>query len=126
MGFKTGNELRKLLTESTCVVIPSQWYENCPMTVLEAFAAGKPVIGSNIGGIPELINENIDGFTFQPGNSDELSEKIQWVWDNRSKTKEMGLQGRKKVEEKFNAEMHYEGLMAIYKEVCSRQSSVDS
>jgi len=116
-GYKTGDELNKVLTESTCVVVPSEIYENCPMTILEAFAAGKPVIGSDIGGIPELINETIDGFTFQPGDSGELSEKIKWIWSNRDKAKKMGLQGRKKVEEKFNAESHYKRLMAIYKSV---------
>ena len=120
LGFKSGSKLRALLTESTCVVVPSEWYENCPMTVLEAFAAGKPVIGSDIGGIPELINEAVDGFIFQPGNAEQLSEKIQWVWQNRDKAKSMGLQGRKKVEEKFNAELHYKGLMAIYQSVLQK------
>jgi glycosyltransferase involved in cell wall biosynthesis len=117
LGFKMGNELRTLLTESTCVIVPSEWYENCPMTVLEAFAAGKPVIGSDIGGIPELINEEVDGFIFPPGDVNELSKKIQWMWFHRNKAKEMGLQGRKKVEEKFNAEVHYNGLMTIYNSV---------
>ncbi len=116
-GFKEGKELRTLLTESTCVVVPSECYENCPMTILEAFAAGKPVIGSDIGGIPELIDENVDGFIFPPGDVDALVEKIQWVWSNRKLAKQMGLRGRKKVEEKFNAKLHYEGLMAIYNSV---------
>ncbi len=77
----------------------------------------KPVIGSDISGIPELINEKVDGFIFQPGDSDGLSDKIQWIWSNRDKAKAMGLKGRKKVEEKFNAEVHYEGLVAIYNSV---------
>jgi len=117
LGYKSGDELNTVLMESTCVVVPSEIYENCPMTILEAFAAGKPVIGSNIGGIPELINEAVDGFTFQSGNSSELKEKIQWIWANRDKAKEMGLQGRKKMAEKFDAETHYNGLIAIYNSV---------
>ncbi|MBE9489607.1 MAG: glycosyltransferase family 4 protein [Bacteroidetes bacterium] len=117
LGFKSGIELRTLLTESTCVVVPSEWYENCPMTVLEAFAAGKPVIGSNIGGIPELIDEGIDGFIFQPKDIDVLSEKIKWIWSNRTMAKKMGMQGRKKVEEHFNEESHYVRLMEIYESV---------
>lgn len=116
-GFKTGKELRHLLSEATCVVVPSEWYENCPMTVLEAFAAGKPVIGSDIGGIPELIKKDVDGFTFQPGNAQELAGKIQWIWENRSKAREMGMEGRKKVKEHFNAEAHYDGLISIYNSV---------
>lgn len=116
-GFKQGDELRKLLSESTCVVIPSEWYENCPMTVLEAFAAGRPVIGSDIGGIPELIENNVDGFVFEPGNAESLSDHIKWIWENRSMAREMGLQGRRKVEQKFNVEAHYQGLISIYNSV---------
>lgn len=117
LGFKQGDELKTLLSESTCVVVPSEWYENCPMTILEAFAAGRPVIGSDIGGIPELIKKDMDGLIFQPGNALELAGKIQWIWDNRSKAREMGMEGRKKIEERFNAAAHYEGLMAIYNSV---------
>lgn len=120
LGFKQGEELKKLLSQSTCVVVPSEWYENCPMTILEAYAAGRPVIGAKIGGIPELIEVGIDGLTFEPGNAQELTEKISWIWDNRSMAREMGLKGRKKIEEKFNAQLHYAGLMAIYNSVLGK------
>lgn len=114
-GFKTGKELNRLITEANCIVVPSEWYENCPMAVLEAFAAGKSVIGSQIGGIPELIEQGEDGFTFKPGDAQELSEKIEWIWKDRNQAKEMGMEGRKKVEKHFSAESHYEGLISIYK-----------
>ena len=118
-GFKSGKQLRTLLEEATCIVVPSVWYEAFGLVVIEAFAAGKPVIGSNIGGIPELINHLNDGLIFQPGNAQELSEKIRWVWQNRSKAKEMGMEGRRKVENDFNAEQHIEKLLSIYKSVLS-------
>lgn len=117
LGFRQGNELKKLLSEATCVVVPSEWYENCPMTILEAFAAGRPVIGADIGGIPELIEQGQDGFTFEPKNAAALAEKVRWVWENRSQAREMGMAGRAKILEKFNAEQHYEGLMSVYKAV---------
>lgn len=117
LGFRQGGELKALLSESTCVVVPSEWYENCPMTILEAYAAGRPVIGANIGGIPELIDVGVDGLIFQPGNARELSEKISWIWTNRKEAREMGLRGRKKIERDFNAETHYINLMSIYKSV---------
>ena len=117
LGFKQGKELKTTLSESTCVIVPSEGYENCPMTILEAFAAGRPVIGSRIGGIPELIDENDDGFTFDPGSSTQLSEKIRWIWNNRSQARRLGLAGRKKIELKFNAETHYNGLVSIYNSV---------
>lgn len=116
-GFKTGDELKQLLSEAMTIVVPSEWYENCPMTILEAFAAGKPVIGADIGGIPELIENNVDGFTFPPGNSKKLAERIQWIWKNRDKAQDMGMSGRIKVEKHFNAEVHYNGLLEIYESV---------
>jgi len=117
LGFKQGSELKTLLSHATCVVVPSEWYENCPMTILEAHASGRPVIGANIGGIPELIDENIDGLIFPPGDTNSLSEKINWVWDNRVLAKEMGKNGRKKIEVKFNAQVHYDALLNIYRSV---------
>lgn len=120
IGFKSGDDLKKLLSEATCTIVPSVWYENCPMTVLESFASGRPVIGSKIGGIPELINNRKDGLVFKTGNAEDLSQKVKWIWENRSEAKEMGMRGRKKVEEKFNAEKHYEGLMAVYNSVLDK------
>ena len=117
LGFRQGDELKRILSQATCVVVPSVLYENCPMTVLEAFAAGRPVIGANIGGIPELIEQEQDGLVFEPKNAADLAEKVRWIWENRSKAREMGMLGRKKIEEKFNAEQHYDGLMRIYESV---------
>lgn len=79
LGFKTGNELDDLINNSHCVVLPSEWYENCPYTILEAMAKGKPVIGSRIGGIPELIEDGVTGFCYDAFNSDDLSEKIKKI-----------------------------------------------
>lgn len=117
LGFRQGEELKKLLSEATCVVVPSEWYENCPMTILEAFAAGRPVIGADIGGIPELINQGQDGLTFEPKNAGDLAGKVRWIWENRPAARDMGMVGRAKIVEKFNAAQHYDGLLSIYRSV---------
>jgi len=117
LGFKQGDELRDLVSHCTCVVVPSEWYENCPMTILEAYASGRPVIGADIGGIPELIDEGVDGYTFSPGDVGSLSKRINWIWDNRALAHDMGRSGRKKVEDKFNAQAHYDALLNIYRSV---------
>lgn len=117
LGFRSGKQLRTLLEEATCIVVPSVWYEAFGLVIIEAFAAGKPVIGSNIGAIPELIEEGVDGFIVQPGCEHELAKKIKWIFDHRRKAREMGKQGRKKVEENFTAEQHLNGLMSIYEDV---------
>ena len=114
LGFKQGSELRKLLAEALCVVVPSEWYENCPMSVVESFASGTPVIGYNIGGIPELIEIGVDGFIFEPGNARELASQVRWMQINAGEAQEMGMQGRQLVHEKFSWSMIARQLLDIY------------
>ncbi len=117
LGFKSGEELKGLISQAACVIVPSEWYENCPMSVLESFASARPVIGSDIGGIPELISEAVDGLIFKTKDAQDLALKINWMSTNKAEALTMGLSGRKKVEEKFNKNVHYAGLMAIYETV---------
>lgn len=77
VGFKTGDELEKLIREAKLTVYPSEWYENCPFSVMESQMYGTPVLGANIGGIPELIQVGKTGELFESGNKEELKKKIQ-------------------------------------------------
>jgi len=115
LGYKEGKELIKIISESLFAVIPSAWYENNPISVLESFALGKPVIGSRIGGIPELVIDGKTGFTFKAGDSAVLKEKIKYLLDNTNKIKVLGRNARKFVEKNFNPEKHYKELIEIYK-----------
>lgn len=117
LGYKSGNELRNLIANASFSVITSVIYENCPMSILESFSTGKPVIGSNIGGIPELIDENNDGFTFIPGDEISLAEKMCYLWKNKAERIEMGRIGRDKILKKYTPDKHYEQLLATYKTV---------
>lgn len=119
LGFKTGDDLRQLIQRSSFTVTPSVWYENCPMSILESFAYGKAVVGAHIGGIPELIEEGIDGVTFEPGNGFELADRIIALWENPEKARLAGLAGRLKIEQRFGPDEHYRGLMDIYQSVLS-------
>lgn len=118
-GFKAGDELKKLIGHSSFTVIPSECYEAFGMTILESFSMGKPVIGARIGGIPELINEDIDGFTFEAGNVDELTEKLSLLWDDPEKRTRMGKNGREKVVKEYTPERHYKQLIAVYEKLLS-------
>ncbi len=82
VGFKTGEELRKLISGAACSVCPSEMYENCPYTVIESQIYGTPVVGARIGGIPELINEGKSGLLFEPGNADELLNKLKSLFED--------------------------------------------
>lgn len=83
-GFLKGKELAETIASARFFVFPSEWYENCPFAVLEAQAYGTPVLASNLGGTPELVQDHITGEIFSGGNADELLEKIQRLWNDRS------------------------------------------
>lgn len=82
VGFVQGDSLIKIIQEANFSVYPSEWYENCPFSVMESLVYGTPVIGARIGGIPELINENRTGLLFESGNEDELYRKIWMLWND--------------------------------------------
>ena len=70
------------MQESKFVVVPSEWYDNSPLVIYESFSMGKPVIATRLGGMPELIDDNINGYLFSPGDINQLTEKIRILWDN--------------------------------------------
>jgi len=117
LGFVSGDELLNLISRASFTVISSIVYENCPMSVLESLALETPVIGADIGGIPELINNNVDGYIYKPGNSQELAQKVSKIMEDTEKRKKMGEAGRKKIVERFDKEQHYNKLHALYKEL---------
>jgi len=114
-GYKSGDDLQRLYQNAAFTVIPSECYENAPMTILEAYSYGKSVIGSRIGGIPEMIDQGQTGLLFEPGNVDELVECIQTLFSNKPLASEMGRAARDKAEREYSAEVHYEHLMDVYR-----------
>ena len=122
LGFKTGNDLVNLVRNSAFTIVPSICYENCSMTVLESFAYGKPVIGSEIGGIPEQVLHGKNGYLFQPGNVDKLSKLIRELYKTPELIRQMGKEARKTVETKYSDERHYEKLMEVYQRLIDEKS----
>ncbi len=117
LGFKRGEELRRLVARAMFSVLPSRWYENNPAAVLESFASATPVIASNTGGIPELIENGRDGLLCEPNSVKDLHNKIVYLLKHKGQVGEMGRRARWKVEEYYNAETYYEKLMAVYREL---------
>ena len=120
VGYKSGNELSELIRMASYIVTPSEWYENNPMTIIEGYSYGKPAIGSNIGGIPELVNNNYNGFIFDFGNADALAKCIQKS-ENISNEEYLVLakNARNFAEINCAPEVHYNALINIYKESIS-------
>lgn len=117
LGFRTGDELTALVRASIATVLPSLWYEPFGLTVIETFAEGRPVIGSRIGGISELIDDGVDGYLVPPGDVDALRERIDALARDRGRAVAMGRAGRDKVERDFTPELHYRRLMDVYRAV---------
>ena len=86
VGFQTGEALETLIREARFSIYPSEWYENCPFSVMESQMYGTPVLGADIGGIPELIEVGKTGELFESGNATQLKEKIQKLWSDRELT----------------------------------------
>lgn len=120
LGFLQGKKLWQTVARAAVVVLPSCWYENNPLTVLEAFAMGKPVVGARIGGIPELVLDGETGFTFIPGNSADLAAKIEFLLKDEALCKRIGRSARTLVEEQYSPQLYYEGLTQIYNEARSK------
>jgi glycosyltransferase involved in cell wall biosynthesis len=116
-GFQSGSELADLVRGSFCTILPTEAYENCPMSVLESFAYARPVVGTDIGGIPELVDDGHDGYVVPIADPDALAERIGELASDRERAVSMGRAGREKIERQFNQEVHLSKVRAIYKRV---------
>jgi len=114
LGHLSGDALHRTIAEAAVIVLPSECFENCPMSILEAMAYGKPVVGSRMGGIPELVVDGVTGKLFTAGDSDELRDALDDLMANADRRHEMGKNARARAELEFDLEHHNQRLMEIY------------
>jgi glycosyltransferase involved in cell wall biosynthesis len=120
-GYLSGERLAKCVRGALAVVVPSEWYENAPMAVLEAMAWGKPVIAAAIGGMPEMVRDGETGLLFEPGNVDGLHKVMTRVLSLApSAVSCMGRAARAVAQEEFSAARHYNALVSVYKRATAR------
>ena len=119
-GHLAGDALTNALGNAALVVVPSKEPENCPMSILEAMAHGKPVVASRIGGIPELIDEEITGLLFDPEDHSRLATHVSRLMSEPRLRKRMGERGRLRAEAQFSLAQHNADLMKIYASLVSR------
>ena len=112
VGFLTGKDLEMLIRRAKVSVCPSEWYENCPFSVIESQMYLTPVIGSKIGGIPELIREGETGELFEAKNVDELEQKLRKVLFTPGLAQRYSQNCKESCFE--TPESYYEKLMAVY------------
>lgn len=116
VGFKSGEELEEIIKGARYTLIPSVWYDNLPNTALESFQYSKPVIASNIGSLPELVLDGVNGYLFEPGNAEDLRGKVLQL-DADEIVEKMGAASRARLEERFAPQTHYDALMKVFDSV---------
>ena len=115
LGFKSGRELNTIVANSRAVILPSEWYENGPYSAIESLKLKRPLIGSDLGGIPELIDEGENGYVFKHGNIEDLYEKLCKIQDlSDEKIKQMQQKSYEKFQKEYIDTIHYEKLDKIY------------
>ena len=114
-GFLSGEALHEAIRSSRATVLPSEWYENGPISVLESYALGKPVIGASIGGITEMIKQEETGLTFKSGSVEDLTERLLSMARLPDReVVQMGQCARGFAEAEFSAERYLERILALY------------
>lgn len=115
LGYIHGIELQNLVSGAYFVIVPSEWYENNPMTIIEAYSVGTPVIGAKIGGIPEIVLEGKTGYQFISGDSLDLKDKMMLgAGLSADEYTRLSAGTLKFAHENFSLSNYYSRLMAFY------------
>lgn len=123
LGFLPRDQIFRHMQRAAYLLMPSIWYENFPLTLVEAFACGLPVIASRMGAMAVLIEDGKTGLLFEPGSAEDLAKKIAWAEANPEAMVAMGKYARNEYEAKYTPEHNYKQLMAIYLEAIAECSS---
>jgi glycosyltransferase involved in cell wall biosynthesis len=110
-------EVIQALKGARLLVFTSEWFENFPMTIVEAFACGVPVVCSRLGAMQEIVVDGHTGLHFAPGDVGDLAAKVDWAWAHPEETAAMGRAARAEYEAKYTAEKNYQMLTGIYQKV---------
>lgn len=114
-GYQTGDALHDHIRNARALVLPSECYENAPMGILEAYGLGTPALGSNLGGIPELIHPGQTGLVAEAGNVNSFANGLRQLRDMPdAQISDMGRHARKLVEQQFSKELYLQRLLSVY------------
>lgn len=114
LGFLSKEEVIDWTRKCRFTVVPSIWYENCPYSVMETLAIGKPVVGANIAGIPELVKDNRSGFIYKYDDINDLADKMRILFEDRNLAEEFGKNAKMDAKELYAKDVYYKKIMDIY------------
>jgi glycosyltransferase involved in cell wall biosynthesis len=122
-GRLSREEVIEAVKGARFVIVPSTLYEGFPMCIVESFACGTPVLCSRLGGLAEIVQQDLTGLHFNPGDSLDLAAKVEWAWNHPLELWQMGRAARAKYETDYTAEKNYSLLMEIYEQALSACAS---
>ena len=125
-GFLTGDKLKQTIAGACAMLVPSVWYENCPLSILESQSLGTLVITANIGGMAELVEDGVDGIRIKELSPKALAEAIKTVLSNDGMIKAMSENCRKKRKSMMTLEKYTDKAEQIYKKMIWRKSDAGS
>src|SRR5262249_51246619 len=105
------------------LIVPSTLFEGLPMCIVESFACGTPVLCSRLGGLVEIVEDKRTGLHFQPGDEQDLANKVTWAWDHPCELTGMGRAARQKYETDYTAAKNYSLLTEIYRQAMTASQS---
>jgi len=117
LGYIRPSDLWRYYAQAKILVYPSLWAENCPVTILEAMSHGVPVVASRMGGLPELIEDNVTGMLFNPTDSFNLADKIEYLLKYPTTLENMSHKLIKRYQRKYTPEVHYNKLIKVYHQI---------
>lgn len=118
-GRLTQREIDALLQDAAALVLPARWYENQPMVVLEALSRGVAVVGTAMGGIPELVRHEVDGLIVRPDDVADLVSALTRVLSDLELSRHWGATGRHRVQQDFTLKAHLDRLDEVYREAAT-------
>jgi len=117
LGFRKKEEILCLIKNSLFTIVPSEWYENFPYSIIESMSLGKPVLGARIGGIPELVIDGYTGYMFTPKNVNDLENKIKLMLNDKNKLGEMGINAKNHMNNLTSFKSHYTKMKFIFEKI---------
>ena len=123
-GYQKGEALYDLVRQARATVLASTWYENAPLSILESYALAKPVLGADIGGIPELVREGETGTLTPPDHVGKLAERMRWMANlPDARVRDMGRAARQWVERDFSQDLYRDRMLQIYGELTGARAT---
>src|SRR6185369_11032896 len=125
LGQLSSKDTIAQISSAQLLLLPSEWFETFGLAVVEAFAVGTPAAVSNIGPLPSIVRQGINGVVFEAANPDSLLTTVQETWQQTGLLERLGAEARKSFENHYTEDSNYSQLMAIYAAAVARKRGVD-